>query len=72
MVECHERSHVGGRGPEADVAVGADQHHAAGRDPSAEGIDTGVARDLNKLRPASVQLREHISVCDRSKHQYVV
>ena len=31
-VECGERSRVGGREPEADVAIGADQDHAALRD----------------------------------------
>ncbi len=56
-VERRERSRVGGPGPEADVAIGANQDHAARRDAGADGIDTGVMRYLRKLGPASVQPR---------------
>jgi hypothetical protein len=65
VVECRERSRVGGRGPEADVAIGLDQDHAAHRDTGADGIDTGVVRNLHGLRPGLVQPRERRGVCVR-------
>jgi hypothetical protein len=71
-VECRERSRIGGRGPEADVAIGPDQNHAARRDAGANGIDTGVARYSRKLGPASVQPRERRCVCDGSDNKHVV
>ena len=71
-VERRERSRVGGRGPEADVAIGADQDHAARRDAGADGIDAGVARYLRKLGSASVQPRERRRVRDGPENERVV
>jgi hypothetical protein len=48
-LEGRERSRVGGRAPEADVAVGADQDHTACRDAGAGGTDTGVVRSPHEL-----------------------
>ncbi|MGI9122406.1 MAG: hypothetical protein ACR2FR_05920 [Rubrobacter sp.] len=71
-VECRQRSRVGGRGPEADVAIGPDQDHAARRDAGADGIDTRVMRNLRELGPASVQPRERRCVRDGSENKHVV
>jgi len=51
-VERRKRSRLGGREPEANVAIGADHDHAARRDAGADGIDAGVVRDLHELGPA--------------------
>jgi hypothetical protein len=71
-VEGRERSRVGGRGPEADVPIGADQDETARRDAGADGIDTGVVRNLRELGPASAQPRERRCVRDGSKNKHVV
>ena len=71
-VERRERSRLGGRKPEADVAIGSDHDHAACRHAGADGIDTGIVRDLHELGPASAQPRERRGVCDGSKNKHVV
>ena len=71
-VERRERPRLGGRKPEADVAIGADHDHAARREASADGIDTGVVRDLHDLGPASAQPCERRGVCDGPKNEHVV
>ena len=57
-VECRERCRVGGRESEADMAIGADQDHAAGRDARTDRIDSGIVSDLRVPGPASAQPRE--------------
>src|SRR5262249_15557579 len=57
-VERRQRFRFGGREPEADVAVGADQDHAACRQAGAGGIDVRVVTDPHEFGPASSQPRE--------------
>ena len=58
VVACRERTRLGGREPEADVAIGADHDHAARRDAGADGINAGIVSDLHERGPASAQPRE--------------
>jgi hypothetical protein len=71
-VERLQRSRVGRRGPEADVAIWSDQDHAARRDAGSDGIEVRVVRDPHEPGPALAQLRERCGVCGRSKHEHVV
>ena len=71
-VECREGSRVGGREPEADVAIRADQDHAPRRDAGADGIEAGLVRDFHELGPAAAQPRERLGVFDGSKDKHVV
>jgi len=71
-VECREPFRLGGREPEADVAVGADHDHAARRDAGADGIDAGIVGDLHELVPASAKPRKRLGVRYGSKNEHVV
>ena len=50
-IERSEGFQRAGREAEADVAVGADQHHATCRNTGARRVDIGIMRDVHQLGP---------------------
>src|SRR5580704_7418812 len=71
-VERRKRSRISGREPEADVAIGPDHDHAAGRDAGADGIEVRVVRDLHELGPAATQPCERRGIFDGPKDEHTV
>src|SRR5262249_49415544 len=71
-VERHKRFRFGGRDPEADVAVGADQDHAARRQAGAGGIHIWVVTDPHEFGPASSQPLERRRGWDGPENKHVV
>ena len=71
-IECGDRFRVDGGEPEADVAVGTDQDHAARSNASADGIDIGIVRDLHAFVPPAAQSCKPLGVRDGPKNKHAV
>lgn len=72
MLECPACCCVGGRESEADMAIWADQDHAARSEAGALVSDIWIVRDLHALCPPTAKLCQPFGVRGGSKNKHVM